>query len=75
MVCDIQSLLGFSRGGCSMHYEEEKLEIQSNGQKSGQMGEGGSKGGEGGGGGGTRMFVLDVKSKLDRMSCGYNFLY
>ncbi len=28
-----------------MHCEEEKLEIQSNGQKSGQMGEGGSKGG------------------------------
>ncbi len=32
MVCDIQSLLDFSRCGCSMHYEEEKLEIQSNGQ-------------------------------------------
>ncbi len=30
---------------------------------------------EGGGDGGTRMFVLDVKSKLDRTSCGYNFLY
>jgi hypothetical protein len=38
------------------------------------MGEGGSKGG-GRRWGGTHMFVLDVKSKLDRMSCGYNFLY
>jgi hypothetical protein len=71
-----------------MHYEEEKLEIQSNGQcivkkkswKYKVMDKKVDKWEkvaprEGGGGGGTRMFVLDVKSKLDRISCGYNFLY
>jgi hypothetical protein len=73
MVCDTQSLLDFSRGHSSMRYEEEELEIQSNGQKSGQMGAGGSMGEGQAAGGATRMFVLDGKSKLDR--CGYNFLY